>query len=74
MVLGRDFPGSPVVKSSPSNSGGAGSIAGWGAKIPHASGPKIPNIKQKQYCDKFNEDFNIKKIKHSPWKTEVMRA
>ena len=30
------FLGSPVVKTSPSNAGGAGSIPGGGAKIPHA--------------------------------------
>ena len=35
-----DFPGCPVVKTSTSNSGGAGSIPGQGAKIPHASQPK----------------------------------
>ena len=35
-----DFPGGPVVKTSPSNAGGAGSIPGWGAKIPHALRPK----------------------------------
>ena len=28
-----DFPGGPVVKTSPSNAGGAGSIPGRGAKI-----------------------------------------
>ena len=53
----RDFPGSPVVKTSPSNAGGAGSIPGWGAKISHASRPKDKTIKQKQYCNKFNKDF-----------------
>ena len=26
-------------------------------KIPHALWPKKQNIKQKQYCSKFNEDF-----------------
>ena len=31
-----DFPGSPVVKTLPSNAGGTGLILGWGAKIPHA--------------------------------------
>ena len=36
----RDFPGSPVVKTSPSNAGGAGSIPGQGTKIPQASWPK----------------------------------
>ena len=53
----RDFPGGPVVKTSPSNAGVVGSIPGWGAKIPHASRPKNQNIKQKQYCNKFNKDF-----------------
>ena len=37
--------------------GGAGSIPGQGAKIPHTVGPKNQNIKQKQYCNKFNKDF-----------------
>ena len=50
-------PGGPVVKMSPSNAGGAGSIPGWGARIPHALGPKNQNIKQKHYCNKFNKDF-----------------
>ena len=44
----RDFPGSPVVKTSPSNAGGAGLIPGQGAKIPHVLWPKNQNIKQKQ--------------------------
>ena len=59
MRVRGDFPGGPVVKTSPSNAGGAGSIPGWGAKIPHVSGPKKPkqNIKQKQYCNQFNKDF-----------------
>ena len=35
-----DFPGNTVVKTSPSNAGGAGSIPGWGAKIPHVCGQK----------------------------------
>ena len=41
---GRDFPGCPVVKTSPSNAGGVGSIPGGVAKIPHASWPKNQNI------------------------------
>ena len=52
-----DFPGSPAVKTLPSNAGGEGSIPGWEAKIPHASWPKNQSIKQKQYCNKFNKDF-----------------
>ena len=53
----RDFPGGPVVKTSPSNAGGASLIPGQGAKIPYASRPKNQNIKQKQYRNKFNKDF-----------------
>ena len=32
-------------------------IPGQGARIPHASGPKHQNIKQKQYSNNFNKDF-----------------
>ena len=53
----RDFPGGPVVRASPSNAGGVGSIPGRGAKISHALQPKNQNIKQKQYCNKFSKDF-----------------
>ena len=57
-----DFPSSPVDGTWPSSAGGVGLIPGWGAKIPHASGPKDQNIKQKQYCNKFNKNF--KKVPH----------
>ena len=40
-----------------SNAGGVGLIPGWGAKIPHPLWPKNQNIKQKQYYNKFNQDF-----------------
>ena len=48
-----------MVKTSPSNNaGGEGSLPGRGAKILHASRPKKKqNMKQKQYCNKFNKDF-----------------
>ena len=47
-----------MVKTLPSNAGGVGSIPGLGAaKIPHASRPKNQNVKQKQYCNKFNKAF-----------------
>ena len=49
-----------MVKTLSSNAGGAGSIPGPGAKSPHASRPKNQNIKQKQYCNKFNKDFKKK--------------
>ena len=41
-----DFPGSPVVKTSPPNAGGVGLIPAQGAKIPHGSWPKNKDIKQ----------------------------
>ena len=50
-----------MTKILPSNAGGAGSIPGQEAKIPHASCAKNENIKKKkkkkQYCNKFSEDF-----------------
>ena len=47
-----------MVRTSPSNAGGAGMIAGQRAKIPHALWPKNQNIKKKKrYCNKFNKDF-----------------
>ena len=54
-----DFPGGPVVKTSPSNVEGMGSIPGQGAKIPCASQPqtRTEHKQQKQYCNKFNKDF-----------------
>ena len=52
-----DFPRGPVVGTSPSNVGGAGLTPGGGAGMPHALQPKNQSIKQKQYCNKFNKDF-----------------
>ena len=49
-----DFLGSPVVKTLLSNAEGAGTIPGWGVKIPR---PKSQNMKEKQYFDKFSKDF-----------------
>ena len=49
-----DLPGGSVGKTSPFN---AGPIPGQGTKIPHTLPPKNQNIKQKQYCNKFNKDF-----------------
>ena len=45
-----------MVKTLPSNAGGADLIPGQEAKIPHALQPRNQNIKQKQYCNKFNKD------------------
>ena len=52
-----DLPGDPAVKTSPSNVGDLNLIRGQGAKIPHDLQPKKQDIKQKQYCNKFNKDF-----------------
>ena len=56
MANTRDFPGSPVVKTFQCGVY-AGLIPGQGTKTPHALGPKHQNIRQKQYCNKFNKDF-----------------
>ena len=48
-------PGGAVVKTSPSSARGVGLIPGQGTKILHASKSKTQNIKQKQYCNKFNK-------------------
>ena len=44
----RDLPGGPVVKTSPSKAGDAGSVPDWGVKIPHASSPKKTKHKKKR--------------------------
>ena len=46
-----------MVKTSPSSAEGMSSIPGQGSMIPYASQPKNQNMKQKQYCNKFNKDF-----------------
>ena len=51
MVMSWNFLSGPVVKTLPSNAGGA-------AKIPHASqAPKIGYKQQELYCNKFNKDL-----------------
>ena len=52
-----------MVTTSPSSVGGEGLIAGRGVKIPHALWPQNQNIKQKQYCNKFNKDLKMAYIK-----------
>ena len=58
-MLGN-FPGGPAIKTSTSSAGSEGLIPGWSAKIPHAMWPKHQNIKEKQYCNKFNKDLKKK--------------
>ena len=45
-----------MVKTVPSNAGGAGWIIDGEYRIPHASWPKKPQQKKKNY-NKFNQDF-----------------
>ena len=54
-----------MIKTFLSNAGHTSSIPGQVAKIPHALKPKNQNIKQKQYCNKFNtlKMVHIKKKK-----------
>ena len=57
-VIKLGFPWwSKVVKTLPSSTGGSGLIPDQVTKIPHASRPKAQNIKQKQYCNRFNKGF-----------------
>ena len=55
-----------MVKSSPSNTRGAGSIPGRGVKIPHALWPKNQNIKQ---SDIITNSIKTLKMVHIglPW-------
>ena len=46
----------------PSNAGGVGLIPAPGGKIPCVSWPKIQNIKQKQYGNKFNNNLKTRTV------------
>ena len=51
VIKWRDFPGGPVVKNLPSNTGDVGSIPGWGTKIPHATGQPSLHATTKTQCN-----------------------
>ena len=68
----RDFPGDPVVKTSLSNAEGVGSVPCWGTKMPCDLWPKYQNIRQKQYCNRFNKDFKMIHIQKN-LKEQTMR-
>ena len=53
----KDFPGGPVVKTSPSNSGAEGSIPVRNLRSHMPGAKKLKNVKQKQSCNRFNKDF-----------------
>ena len=67
----RGFPGGPVVKPSPSNAGDACLNPGQGAKFTHALRPKTRDIKQKQYCNKFNKGFTNGPLQNKSFKKET---
>ena len=50
----RNFPGGPVVKTTPSDAEGVGLIPDPGTKIPDALQPPKPKPRRKQYCNKVN--------------------
>ena len=60
-----------------SNARDAGLNPGQGAKTPHAlwqKKKKKKNIKQKQYCNKFNKDFKNGPYKKSLYKEDRERG
>ena len=57
--LQGDFPGGPGVKTLLSIARGAGSVPGWGAKIPWSQ--KTKSVKQKQYSEDFKSSPYPKK-------------
>ena len=60
----RDFPGGPVVETSPCNAGSMGSIPGQGGEIPHASQQPSP---PKNINNRSNIAANsIKNFKNGP--------
>ena len=56
-----DFLGRPVAKTSPFNTGVMDSIPDQGAQ--DALQPTSQNIKQEQYCNKFNKTLKMVHIK-----------
>ena len=62
------LPCGPVLTTSPSNAGAAGSIPGQGAKISRATWPQNQNVKQKQYCNNVDTD---RKTSFSTFETNI---
>ena len=63
-----------MVKTSPCNARGVGSIAGWELRphMPQGQAKEQKNIKLKQYCNKFNKDFKNGPHKETPLKKADM--
>ena len=60
-----DFPCGPVVKTSLSNAGGAGSIPGQGDTIPHVSWPKNQDINNSSSIVTNSIDFKNSSVQFS---------
>ena len=61
----RDFPGGPGVKTLPFNARSAGSITGWGTKIPYASWPKTPKQEnRRKVVTNSIKNFKVVHISH----------
>ena len=61
-----------MIKTVASNAGGEGSIRAQGAKISRVLWPKkTHNIKQKQYCNKFNK--NLKNDPHPKKSIKILK-
>ena len=65
----NDFPGGPLVKNPPSNTGDTDLIPGQGTKIPHARGSTKPTYHNSRACTMqleklihYNEDPELPKI------------
>ena len=58
-----DFPGGPVVKTSPSSTEGVGSISGRGAKIPRAAGQLSPRATTREKPVHRNERSQVPQLR-----------
>ena len=52
-----------MVKTSPTNTGDAGLISGWGIKIPHSSWPKNQSINRSNIVSDSIKTFKMVHIK-----------
>ena len=63
-----------MVKTLPSREGGVYLVSCWEVRIPHAFGPQNQNMKQKQYCNKFNKDLKKKNDSGGLERAGVLRS
>ena len=70
----RDIPSGPMIKTLPSNTGGAGLIPGQelNSHMP-CSKKKTQSIKQKHYCNKFNKYFKSHPHKKKSFKKVTLK-